>query len=277
MKRLLAAFISVAAVVSCAPAAYYISVDKRVASDAGIDLGGKSMSVVYLESEDGVDSLLNNRISDAIALGLENEYFGDDVAIDVLKMKKDPSGDYMSRDSMVNLVMTVGTDVVFLVDTPEMRGKDSEGKLLVRSRVYGYDSMGKDSVVVLSSNYKLNSMEDVGKAISVGANLSKPLRNNWQREDFIVIYFESLQWLSALEDADEFKWDAAIEKWMDIATKSANSQQRSCAMYNIAVGCYAMGESELALEWLDQSDKTYVVSPLTSDLRRRIEASISSR
>ena len=45
--------------------------------------------------------------------------------------------------------------------------------------------------------------------------------------------------------------------------------QASCAQYDTALACYMMRQYDLALEWLDLSDKTQVIS-LSEGLRKRI-------
>ena len=70
--------------------------------------------------------------------------------------------------------------------------------------------------------------------------------------------------------ADELKWDEAIDLWMDLA-RLKNPTQSSCARYNIALGCYMLEQYDLALEWLDSSDKVLPLS-LNRGLRRRIMA-----
>ena len=89
MKRLLTILAVSLAISSCGPSSYLMLLDKRQTSPSGMDLAGKSIAVVYLESESGVDSLFNNRLSDLLALGLEEEYFSGARVVDVLHMVKE--------------------------------------------------------------------------------------------------------------------------------------------------------------------------------------------
>ena len=65
-----------------------------------------------------------------------------------------------------------------------------------------------------------------------------------------------------------YKWEDARELWMQLAVKK-NPMQASCAQYNVALACYLMREYDLALEWLDLSDRNQVVD-LSAQLRTRI-------
>ena len=50
---------------------------------------------------------------------------------------------------------------------------------------------------------------------------------------------------------------------------SKNPEKRACAAYNIALGCFMSGLPDLALEWLDRSDKDQPIS-ISKDLRKKI-------
>ena len=95
----------------------------------------------------------------------------------------------------------------------------------------------------------------------------------WKSEQYTVIYFDSPEaWNTASEAAYNFKWHDAVKEWMTLVDTN-NLMRRSCAEYNIALGCYMMGDNELALKWLDRSDADYPVS-LSSGLRKRIMSRI---
>ena len=52
---------------------------------------------------------------------------------------------------------------------------------------------------------------------------------------------------------------------------SNDPMKRACAGYNISVACYMLGDYQLALEWLDLSDKENKL-PISDALRKRISA-----
>lgn len=259
------------ALVSCSPSAYVLNLESRRPSESGLDLTGKSLSVIYLESADGRDSLFNNRAADALAYGLESEFFDGAEAVKVYNLIKDEDGDYASEDTVSQYVMLLDSDVVMILDTPAVTGNPSGRAPTLSSRLYVYDSMaGEDGGVTTLQSTASASLEDVSRAMNVGSALMRPLRSQWEHESYTVLYFEGLgrKWIDATLKADDLKWAEAIDMWMDLA-KLKNPTQASCAMYDIALGCFMLEEYDLALEWLDASDKTLPLS-LNRGLRKRI-------
>jgi hypothetical protein len=59
-----------------------------------------------------------------------------------------------------------------------------------------------------------------------------------------------------------------MDLWMTFLSTN-DMLRRSCAEYNIATACYMLGEYDLALEWLDLSDKDNKL-PYSDGLRKRI-------
>lgn len=258
---------------SCSPSAYVTRMETRQPSTSGLSLYGKNLAVVYLESKDGSDSLLNNRISDALALNLEMDFFDSQEAIPVFRVPKDDNGLYSSKDTLASYIMDLDCDVIMMLDTPEVQGPVSQRSY--SSKLYIYDSMWeKDDVVVLNSTYRLPENDIEAKALSVGSSLADPLRSEWKTEDFTYVYFDDLSsgWIEALEAVDEGELDKSISLWMKLA-KSRSSIQRACAMYNISMACYLLGEYELAEEWLDRADENYPIS-LSPGMRKRIETAL---
>lgn len=256
---------------SCSPSAYVLDLESKRPSESGLELAGKSLSVIYLESADGRDSLFNNRAADALAYGLENEFFDGAEAVKVYNLVKDEAGDYASVDTVSQYVMLLDSDVVMILDTPQV-GEGTRGPS-ISSRLYVYDSMaGKnDGVTTLQSSVGGSALlTDTSRALNIGSALVSPLRNTWEHEMFTVLYFDwaGSKWIDAVMLADDMKWPEAIELWMDLA-KLNNPTQSSCARYNIALGCYMLEQYDLALEWLDSSDALQPLS-LSKGMRKRI-------
>lgn len=264
------------ALVSCSPSAYVLNLESRRPSESGLDLAGKSLSVIYLESADGRDSLFNNRAADALAYGLESEFFDGAEAVKVYNLVKDEDGDYASKDTVSQYIMLLDSDVVMILDTPAVTGNPSGRTPTLSSRLYVYDSMaGEDDDITTLQSTANAALNDVSRAMNVGNALLRPLRSQWEHESYTVLYFEGLgnKWIDATLKADDLKWDEAINLWMDLA-KLKNPTQASCAMYDIALGCFMLGQYDLALEWLDASDKTLPLS-LSKGMRKRIVAKMT--
>ena len=297
------------ALASCAPQAFVIRPEMRTASKSGLNLAGKSMAVVYLTDDQPVVNNFNASLAEGFAARLEEDYFGGAQEIGLFKMPAEPNVDYSVKDSLVSLVMESGRDVVFLFDLPTL-GEPVVGDFLkvagrrrspdssyvsgvavdFTTKVYVYDSMNKEDKVLPFNGTKtlstevysdgnaskemiaarsLASIADIGnKAGSLAANT---FLSTWKQDSFMVIYYDGAEsaWNKGAEYAFTFKWDKAIEQWLTL-TSSKSAEKRACAAYDIALGCFMSGLPDLALEWLDRSDKDQPIS-ISKDLRRKIK------
>lgn len=265
----------VVALAACSPQAYVMRLEMRTPSSSGLDLDNKSMAVVYLDNGTYRDSLFNNCFADGLAQGLEKEYFEGKRSIDIYSAYQAEGEDYSSKDSLQSLVMRLNKDVVFLVDQPEFADGTGE-KVDCKTEVYVYDSMNaKDEVKRASVARKVTASDAEGSMLGsdaqmLGLGTAKPFLGSWTPESHSVIYFDGFneQWERALYLASEMRWEEAREIWMELA-QHRDILQASCAQYDTALACYMMRQYDLALEWLDLSDKTQVVS-LSQGLRKRI-------
>ena len=247
----------------------------RTPSSSGLDLDNKSMAVVYLDNGTYRDSLFNNCFADGLAQGLEKEYFEGKRSIDIYSAYQAEGEDYSSKDSLQSLVMRLNKDVIFLVDQPEFADGTGE-KVDCKTEVYVYDSMNaKDEVKRASVARKVTASDAEGSMLGsdaqmLGLGTAKPFLGSWTPESHSVIYFDGFneQWERALYLASEMRWEEAREIWMELS-QHRDILQASCAQYDTALACYMMRQYDLALEWLDLSDKTQVVS-LSQGLRKRI-------
>lgn len=295
---------------SCAPQAFVINPEMRQASKSGMNLAGKSIGIVYLTGSDGRQNAFNASSTSAFATKMEEDYFGGEEVIELFRMPLDRDADYSSKDSLVSLIMQTGKDVVFLFDIPEygepspgdamkIRGRKmpddsthiSQVKVPVTTKVYVYDSMDRnlDKVMAFSgskvfqmdvySNGKESkealakkSLDDLSMvAEASGKTAANTFISTWAADDFYVIYYDASEsaWNRAAEYSYTSDWKNAISQWLTLVDHR-NKEKRSCAAYNIALGCFMMGQPELALEWLDRSDKEMPIN-LSKVLRSKIE------
>ena len=275
MKRFFLFFLALAVLSSCAPQGYTMLYDMHYPGEAGFVLENKTMSVVYLNDGVRQDTTYVNSLATGFAKGLERQYFNSEEAIPVISVPKDPKGVYYSKDSLVNLMMATEADVLFLFDSPRLTS--SRDSLLATSYLYVYDGLDRkrDSVIAITLNKKyLNNASLQTAVASYGSNLSGMFARDVRKEYFSLIYYDySDDWISALISANDSKWDEAMDKWMDIISNTTNAEQKACAAYNMAVGCYLTEEYNLALEWLEQSEKNYPIS-LTAGLKQKIRSQL---
>ena len=293
------------ALASCAPQAFVIRPEMRSASKSGLFLAGKSMAVVYLTGDESASNNFNASLAEGFASKLEEDYFGGQQEIGLFKMPAIDGADYSVKDSLIKLVLESGKDVVFLFDVPTI-GEPVLGKTLkvggrrvspdsayvtnvtshFLTKVYVYDSMNKqDQVLAFNGDKSLSadvysggsptrkevmtSLPAIGyKAGILAANT---FLSGWKQDYFQVIYYDGAEsaWNRGAEKAFTFHWDEAIKEWMTLLN-SKSAEKRSCAAYDIALGCFMSGLPDLALEWLDRSDKDMPIS-LSKDLRKKIK------
>ena len=275
MKRgvLIAAAAVVAAICSCAPVSYVVELEHRSESSSGLDLSGKSISLIYLESENGCDSLFNNRLSDVLSMSLEDSFFDGNRGVDVYNLVKDPAGDYASIDTASAYVMLLDSDVILLLDTPVLSDTLASGNIRELSTLYVYDSMGQsDEVLTLQCKSIVSSLEDVSRAVSLGSYLSAPLVSQWRKDYFEVLYFNDIDtsWFEAVEYAQNLEWEKAMDIWME-KSRSGNLTKSGAAQYNMALSCFLNGQVELAKEWLALAE-----SNISNDAVRRLKEKITS-
>lgn len=295
------------AAVSCGPSKYMMHLEMRQPSKAGVDLAGKNVSVVYLENGAKIQDGFNASMAEGLAATIENEYGTGVGSVGVFRMTRAASGDYSSKDTLVNLVMDTGSDVVFLLDTVKLGVMSMGGSTKVAYKTSidsSYVSIGSIPYTLLMYTFDaMNDTEEVKKfggtalaqpsvysdgtmtqeqlkvkaydvlpaeGFSAGEMIGDSFRSQWKMEGYSVAYFDSAKWIEALQKADQLDWKGAMNIWFELVD-SRDILKRSCASYNIALACYMLGDYKLAEEWLDVSDKETEL-PMAATLRKRISA-----
>ena len=265
---------------ACAPQVYNLSVESRQPSKSGLELYGKTLSIVYDETES--QAAFSHAFAECFASELEKEYFSGEQQIGVFSADFS-KGDYACRDSMVSLVMQTDADVVFLLPGAEVGNvvHTSEKQMApVTIKMYAYDSLGgeKDKVRSFSGTTTISGdagSEDflpvlVSNAPDMAKRVSKSFLSVWADENVPIYYYDTTdgKWLEAAALAYRFKWKEAMEAWMKLLS-TKNMEKKACAEYNIATGCVMLGDLDLATRWLDRADSDCTLS-LSGTLRRKI-------
>lgn len=259
---------------SCMPQVYSLYLDVKYPSQSGLDLSGKSIGVVCLDNGSAADSSFVASFSDGLAQGLE-AIFDTGYHVDVYSLPKVEGGDYSCKDSVVMMLMALGTDAVFVVDSPRYDEPEG-GKLPCHENVYVFDSKDKsDSVVHLrrvaripcSDSSEVMSYSD---AQYFGYGVTEAVKLSWKNEYMPLYYFDDLNnsWIEALSCVEQMQWQKALDIWLSMVGNSSY-EKRSCVFYNIATACYLMDNFDIALQWLDKSDSLKKL-PYSAILRERI-------
>ena len=276
MKRLIISIISIVSLLtSCGPVRDGLNVEMRYPSKSGVDLAGKVLSIVYLENTDTAALAFNGAMAESFASALETDYGTGEGSVGVYRMRPVNAATYAVKDSLINLLVDTGSDVVFLLDTVKLGEYRSAGNMTPFTvTMYCFDGMdASENIYAYSgtSNVRLGGSTSVQKeGKTVGTQLSSTFKSQWKHEQYSIMYFESEKWYDALELAADYNWTGAMKIWFELLG-SRDMLKRSCAEYNIAVACYMMGDLELATEWLDRSDNDNMLAQSES-LRKRINA-----
>ena len=262
MKRfvfLLAAFFAAA----CSPQILTLQVEMRYPSRSGLELNGKTMAIVCM---DAADTVINAALSSGLAHSLEETYFEGEEVIPVYRIPADS----ISLDGMHSLVMDTGMDVVFLFDAPIL-GDTLRTEVPLSLNMYVYDSMDKADTIHRFTGNAAIERDFAANAEQMGKQISRRFKPTWKPENYSLYYYEwGKDWTDALEHAYKHEWEEAIELWMK-RLDERNPMYSACASYNIAVGYYMLGNPQLALKWLDQSEKLNPEKHYAT-LRSRIQA-----
>lgn len=276
MKRLIISIISIIVLLtSCGPVRYGLNVEMRYPSKSGIDLAGKLLSVVYLENIDTAALAFNSAMAESFASVLETDYGTGEGSVGVYSMRPVNAATYAVKDSLINLLVETGSDVVFFLDTVKLGANSPASKMTPFTvTMYCFDGMDASEKIYAysgTSNVRLGGSTSVQKeGKTVGLQLSSSFKSQWKHEQYSIMYFETEKWYDALELAAQYDWTGAMKIWFELLG-SRDMLKRSCAEYNIAVACYMMGDLDLATEWLDRSDNDNMLAQSES-LRKRINA-----
>lgn len=307
MRKVLIQALACILAVSCGPSKHAIHVEMRHPSKSGVELAGKNISVVYLENDDHTATEFNESMADGFAYALEQDYGTGEGSIGIYRMRKMPGSNYASKDSLFNILMDTGADVVFLFDTVRFGNMTvggpskvayksspdssyvSSGSIPFTMKLYCFDGMDKAERVQafggtsiarpeVYSNGKDDSTVASRKAYKVlgaegwdaGLTIADSFKSQWKHEQYSVVYYDSQKWYDALTKAEQYDWKGAMDIWFSLLDTN-DLMKRSCAAFNISVACYMLGDYGLASEWLDRSDQDNKL-PISDAMRKRIDA-----
>jgi hypothetical protein len=271
MKRLLiisALFLAV----SCGPSRYAVPVEVRQPSKSGLELAGKIITVAYCSSDDAVADAFNAQLAKTFAQCLEEDY-GTGKGSITLHNVDCTKGNYAQRDSMFNILMETGADLVFLYGTPEYKAQTANAALPIRIKLYCYDGMNQeDKVISYGGTTVIPSLTKDDITLSAVENakmISDSFVSQWKMEQYSLAYYDSQKWYDALVKAENFDWRGAMDIWLALLDTN-DLMKRASAEYNLSVACFMLGDLELAHEWLEKSKADNDMPTLTDAMTKRI-------
>lgn len=270
--RKLSVIVTALLLAACSPQVYPLYLDVRQPSSSGLDLSRKSMSLVYMDGSNNVDSLFDRHTASAIARALEEDYYGGEPVIGLYHI---PSADSVSLEKMHSLVMETEGDVIFVLASHLDMPADTTNLSVVplSTRLSVYDSMGEDKVQLYkgATALSMTGMKELPeKAEEMAGRISKRFLSEWKTESFRFYYFDNLSddWTDALSLAGQGKMGKAMDIWME-QVKKGSVIKKACAAYNMAMGFYLLEDYHMSAYWLDYADKLENLT-LSDGLRKRL-------
>lgn len=101
----------------------------------------------------------------------------------------------------------------------------------------------------------------------------------WHTTSVTVLYYpQATKWENAMMSAYAGDWQGAVNQWMNILKQTSSLERRSSAEYNIALGCYLLGQWKLADGWIKQcladlgtAKPPYYVKRLNDAISRKVK------
>lgn len=275
MKRAIIAIAAALLLAACSPQVYPLYLEVRQPSSSGFNLNRKSMSIVYMEGNNNLDSLFERRAASAMARSLEEDYFDGEEVVGLYSV---PSLDTVTVENMRSLVMDTDKDVVFLLSTQMDVPQDTTVAMSIplKARMYVYDSMGEDKVRSFKGSSVMNvaRMQDLEeKADDVGKTISGRFLSGWKTESFSYYFFDDFsvdEWVEGIQFANDGAFAKSADVWMTLVKKGSNIK-RACAAYNLAMTFYLMEDYEMSAKWLALAEKMEDLA-LAPGLRTRLNA-----
>lgn len=233
----------VQAISSCSLTYETLSLQVMKPSLSGVDLRDKSLSafMLYRNSE---DSAAYGAVMTKVIERLSDDY-SKEVSLYALPFVE--GSDYSSRDSLATYLTLADTDVVLLAVPDGTYGDNG---------TYGFNIEEYDGTSALDNVYTLSSLSANAIApIATSKQIVTYFGPVWKTDNYNVMFFDGRDdWLKALTLAEGGSWTAAIDKWVEILETSNDLNHRMAAEYNIALGCYLLGNYDLAGRWLKQAE-----------------------
>ncbi len=233
-----------------------------------------------------IDSLSAIFLAQATARQLELNNALDEGAIGAFTIPAQEFSGTSDKEYLEQLMLATGSRCLFIVSNIEFRPEKVERTISVgniesfcvcpiKANIDIYDAatdtvlykkLHADTMYVRVPDRFTGSKQDVIKYIQAndslirstfGTLIADEVSPNWTPEEWMLIdYPTDNAWHTAYKNAMDFKWEEAIKGWLPL-TESENKDKSSYAAFNIAVACQMLGNTELALNWIQYARNNY--------------------
>lgn len=303
MKRAFVPFLiaTLAVLTSCGPIKMFVDVESKGDTLLQIPITGKKLAVVSV-SDTSNDSIYVSALGVGLAEEMENGTGLQTGAVGVYTVSSDRHN-IREAGTLDLLAVQTGCDMLIALDSLYMGSytiiRDAnvyymsqyehtvDIRMPISFNVTAYDAssletlhsrkvsdtlswtlMGDDDIPNSSAIYQANAyLEDGVK--SAGIALAGHFLPSWNKEERMITCFQGAKWENAYYLALDFKWEQAMDIWLELV-KNSSPQKQGCAAYNLAVACEILGRYDTALKWLDFAESKCYFAQM-STLRRMLQ------
>lgn len=302
MKRFLPILLLLSLLVSCGPVKMYVDVESKRDTGTMLSVSGRRLAVISVADPSDRDSALVSELGVGVAEKIESEA---GLAAGTVGVFNIPSTYQNIREagSLDLLAIQSDADLIIALDSLEV----SSFNILRNSNVYyvaqyehvvdvimpvsynviAYDAAAMETLyanrVVDTLSWTLMGEEPISNSTAIsqanshlkdavrasGGNLAQLFLPDWEKESVMIATFAGSKWESAYYLALDFKWEQAIDIWLELV-KGPGLQKQGCAAYNLAVACEILGRYDVALKWLDFAESKCYFSQMTT-LRKKLQ------
>ncbi len=279
---------------SCGPSKTYVSVESKGKTDNLIPFEGRRLSVISMVRVGDRDSALVSELGMGVAQKIESELGLGEGALGVYAVPMTVEGGSESG-TLDLLAVQTESDLLISIDSLSVgsfilaRGGENvvQVSLPVIFNVQAYDFLKLESIycrqvvdtvvwTVMGEGQVPNSMA-IAQANAhlkeafrgVGEKVSEIFLPSWNQEERMILCFSGSKWEAAYYLAYDFKWEQAIDIWLDLV-KSGSPMKQGAAAYNLAVACEILGRYDIAHKWLDFAESKCYFAQMTT-LRKKLQ------
>ena len=295
MKRaVLFLFLTLVWFTSCGPSKTYVSVESKGKTENLIPFEGRKLSVVSVVRVGDRDSALVYELGMGVAQKIESEM---GLEVGTVGVYTAPiTGEGLSESGTLDLLavqtdsdMLIALDSLSIGSFTLVRSGENvvQVSLPVIFNVQAYDFLKLESIyrrqvvdtvvwTVMGEGQVPNSMA-IAQANAhlkeafrgVGEKVSEIFLPSWNQEERMILCFSGSKWENAYYLAYDFKWEQAIDVWLELV-KGSSPMKQGAAAYNLAVACEILGRYDIALKWLDFAESKCYFAQMTT-LRKKLQ------
>lgn len=286
---------------SCGPVKTYVNVEAQGESEHVIPIEGRRVGVITVSDSEDRDSALVSELGLGIAEKIESEMGTERGAIGVYSVSA-ANGGVREPGSLDLLAVQTNTDMIIALDSLYVgsytisRNENAYYEGNIRSvvsvmlpvyfRVMAYDveklAVEYSRNVIDTITWTIMAEEVVQNSAAIAqanAHLKEAFRGvgekvadiflpSWYQEERMIMCYSGSKWENAYYLALDFKWEQAIDVWLELV-KSGSPQKQGAAAYNLAVACEILGRYDTALKWLDFAESKCYFAQMTT-LRKKL-------